>query len=138
RIREKREERRTNSAAKTTPPADPRHKAAFDLCYELYRCRFGMTPTWGGHETKTLRVFLREHAGISAEEIARRYTHLLASNDRWHMEKHGSLRHLLSNFDRFTEGPIFAVPQKGESNAKPAIDPNQRTDDNLRAAGLRN
>lgn len=131
-------DKRQRPAAKTAPPADPRHKEAFDSCFEAYRVRFGVVPTWAGREAKTLQGFLREHSSIPAEEIARRYRNLLDSTDRWHGEKHGSLAHLLSNFDVFADGPILAAPQKGGSDGKPRINPEQRTRDNLRAAGLLN
>jgi hypothetical protein len=139
RIKENREERRkTNSAAKTAPPTDPRHRLAFDSCYEAYKAKFGIAPTWGGREAKTLQRFLQEQPNIGAEEIARRYTHLLASTDSYHAQKHGSLTHVLSNFDAFTDGPIHKLAQQGATHEKPRVNPEQRTRENLRAAGLLN
>jgi len=124
--REKRKEKK-NPAAKPAPPADPRQKSVFDSCYEAYRLKFGMAPAWAGREARTLQGFLREHHSIPTEEIVCRFGHLLGSTDRYHAEKHGSLLHLLSNFDTFADGPILAVPLKGGSHAKPAIGDAMRT-----------
>jgi hypothetical protein len=115
--REKTKEKR-NHAAKPAPPVDCRQKSVFDSCYEAYRLRFSTAPTWAGREAKALQRFLRDHLGISAEEIVRRFGHLLSSSDRYHAEKHGSPLHLLSNFDTFADGPILAAPQKGGANGK--------------------
>jgi hypothetical protein len=116
--KQKREETK-NTAAKITPSVDSRHKLAFDSCYEAYREKFGVIPTWAGREGKTLRRFLSEHTGISTDEIARRFVNLLASTDRYHAEKHGSLIHLLSNFDIFADGPIHKHIPEGATYAKP-------------------
>jgi hypothetical protein len=122
--RQKRGERRT-AAAKRAPLPDPRHKLVFDSCFELYRERFRAPPTWGGREGKTLQRFLRQHAGVSPGEIARRYEHQLASTGRYHAEKHGSLLHLLSNFDAFADGPVLGLPKGGtnEKSVKSQFDP---------------
>lgn len=135
---ENREQRRNKkNAAKTAPPVDPRHKAVFDGCYKAYNARFGQSPTWGGKEAKTLSRFLVEHPSISPEEINRRYGHFLASTERYHAEKHGTLSHLLSgsNFDVFADGPITAIELKGgKPNGRPTA-----TDlaiQNARALGL--
>jgi hypothetical protein len=95
-------------AAKTTPPADPRHTAVFSFCFEAFLAKYGQKPTWGAKEGKKLRDFLKEHPNLAAEEISRRYRNLLDSTARFHAEKHGSLFHLLNNFDDFLDGPILA------------------------------
>lgn len=111
-----------NPAAKTTPPGDPRHKQVFESCYESYRGHHGAPPTWGGKEAKALARFLKENTSQAATEIARRYRNLLASTDRYHgREKHGSLCHLLQNFDTFADGPILAIPTKGNGNGNSTI-----------------
>lgn len=130
RIDNRNKTREKNPAAKNAPLANPRHKAAFDLCFEAYKLRYGARPTWAGREAKALQVFLGAHPQISADEILRRYRNFLDSSDRYHSEKHGSLLHLLSSFDVFADGPLVAFPQKGAINA------DQRTRDNLRAAGF--
>jgi hypothetical protein len=131
----RRTEKETKRKANTAPlaPPDPRHKCAFDRCYEAYRMRFGSAPTWGAREAKALQRFLQEYTGITAEEIARRFSHLLASTDRYHADKHGSLVHLLSNFDVFADGPVsrnFSPKEGGLNRAE------ERDHNNLRAAGL--
>lgn len=117
-------------AAKTAPPTDPRHRPVFDGCFAAYEQTYERKPTWGGKEANTLSRFLKDHTTISVEEIVRRYLNLLNSTERWHAEKHGSLCHLFTNFDVFADGPIPASPQKGAINA------DQRTLANLRAAGF--
>lgn len=124
-----------NPAAKTAPPADLRHKVVVDLCFEAYRAHYGVAPTWGSREGNALKRFLMEHASIPAEEITRRYKNFLNTRERYHAEKHGSLCHLLGNFDTFADGP---VPERINGNAKPRVSADQRTRDNLRAAGLLN
>jgi len=121
---EKEKEKEENPAANPTPRPISHHKSIFDSCYEAYQARFGNAPTWGGKEAKFLQRFLREHPSISHEEVSRRYEHLLASTDSYHAQKHGSLLHLLSNFDAFADGPIVRI-QKGDSNgrAKSGFDP---------------
>ena len=137
RIKENREQRRKANTAPSAPP-NPRHKLAFDSCHEAYKAHFGMGPTWGGREAKTLQGFLQEHPNIDAKEIARRYGHLLSSTESYHAQKHGSLTHLLLNFDAFADGPILKLARQGATHGKPKINPEQRTRDNLRAAGLLN
>jgi hypothetical protein len=130
--REKKREKK-NPAAKPTPPADPRHQAVFESCFEAYKVRFGVAPTWGGREGKTLQHFLQEHPSIPAEEITFRYGHLLASTDSYHAEKHGSLVHLLSSFDVFADGPVvskFSLKEGGLNRAE------ERDRNNLKAARL--
>lgn len=136
RIENREERKRQNPAAKPAPPSDPRHKLAVDLCFEAYRAKYGTTPTWGSREGTTLRRFVKEHPSIRAEEIAGRYRNFLYSTERYHAEKHGSLCHLLSNFDVFADGSIHKSTQKGASFGKTRVDPDQRTLENLRAAGL--
>jgi hypothetical protein len=116
RIENTEQRRNKNCAAKTMPRADPRHQFVFDTCYQAYEAKYTAPPTWGGKEGKLLQAFLKEHPGIAAEEIARRYRNFLRSTDRWHAEKHGSFSHLLKNFDQFAESPISATPQKGKTN----------------------
>ncbi len=102
--------KRKNHAAKAA--ADPRHKQAFDSCFEAYREKYTARPTWGSKEGNVLKRFLKEHASVQAEEIIRRYKHLLGSTERYHADKHGALCHLLSNFDTFADGPKFAPKEK--------------------------
>jgi hypothetical protein len=117
--REERQKTEPRSAGSARTP-DPRHKIAFDSCFEAYRVKFGAVPTWAGREGKTLQRFLEDHPAIRAEEIARRFGHLLASTNHYHREKHGSLAYLLSNFDVFADGPIYEVllKNKGAQNGK--------------------
>jgi hypothetical protein len=113
-VRRKKERReKQNRAAK--PAADPRHKQAFDSCFEAYREKYATPPTWGSKEGNALKRFLKEHASVQAEEIIRRYGNFLGSTERYHADKHGALCHLLSNFDTFADGP------KEKSNANNAI-----------------
>jgi hypothetical protein len=119
----KKEVRSENPAAKPAPPADPRHKQVFDFCFEAYRGYYGEPPTWGAKEGTALRRFLKEHPGRQVEEISRRYRNLLDSTDNYHgRQKHGSLCHLLQNFDTFADGPIFAPPQKGKPDVRDALE----------------
>jgi hypothetical protein len=131
---ENREQRNKKSpAAKPEPPADPRHSVVFALCCEAYKARFGEAPTWGRREGKTLQRFLRENPRLHTEEIVRRYGNFLASTEPYHERKHGSLLHLLSNFDAFADGPIyktFSSKEGGQSRAE------ERERNNLRAAGF--
>jgi len=137
-LRENRIERREKKKnLAPAAPAHPRYKRAFDSCFEAYRTKFGADPTWGGREGKALKHFLDEHASIPAEEIGRRYGYFLESTDRYHAEKHGSLVHLLSNFDVFADGPLQR-PARSNLDGKTKVDPEQRSRDNLRAAGLLN
>jgi hypothetical protein len=123
--REKRTEKREKkpTAAKPAPPADPRHAAVFRSCFEAYQARYGAKPTWNGPVVgKTLRTFLLQHGAIPVEEIARRFQNLLASTDHYHQQKHGSLVHLLGNFDAFADGPILKLSKGMHTNAKPTLD----------------
>jgi hypothetical protein len=88
-------------------PADPRHPVVFLSCHDEFQSKFHQKPTWGGKDRKKLSDFLREHPSVAAEDILRRYRNLLDSGAHFHAEKHGSLFHLLSNFDVFMDGPVF-------------------------------
>jgi hypothetical protein len=124
RIRDTRQERSNkNPAPKPAAPADRRHSEVFKSCYEAFKGKYGQPPTWGAKEGKKLSDFLKEHPSLAAEEIFRRYRNLLDSTAHFHAEKHGSLFHLLNNFDEFLDGPILAVQPKGGSNGKGAIHP---------------
>jgi hypothetical protein len=85
----------------------------------------GIAPTWAGREGKPLQRFLSEQPAITAEEIAKRFGHLLASTSHYHQEKHGSLVYLLSNFDLFADGPIHEFPktQGGNNGRRQSFDP---------------
>lgn len=96
-----------NPAAKKASPPDPRHAVIFRSCYEAFKSRYRLTPTWGSKEGKRLSDFLKEHPNLEPGEILRRYRSLLDSTAHFHAEKHGSLFHLLSNFDVFMDGPVF-------------------------------
>lgn len=107
-LRSKKEKKQEKTLApKPAARVDSRHRPAFESCYDAYLEKFRLAPTWAGREGKALQRFLNEHFSVTAEEIARRFGFLLASTDRYHVEKHGSLVHLLSNFDAFTDGPIL-------------------------------
>jgi len=130
---EQEQQQKKKNAARSAPLSDPRHKVAFDNCYEAYAAKYGSNPTWGGREGKVLQRFLVEHASMGTEEITSRYVNFLHSTDRYHKEKHGSLCHLLSNFDAFADGPIM---ERMNGNGKTAVNAEQRTRENLIAAGL--
>lgn len=110
---------RKNTAAKSAPLTDPRHKPAFDSCFQAYKAKFAVAPTWAAREGKDLRRFLIEYPSIAADEIARRFVNLLVSTDPYHAKKHGALTHLLSNFDIFADGPIHKHIPQGATYAKP-------------------
>jgi hypothetical protein len=69
RKRIEKETEKKNSAAKTTPPADPRHELVFGSCYQVYGLKYGARPVWAAWEGKGLQRFLKAHPRIPAEEI---------------------------------------------------------------------
>jgi DNA-binding transcriptional ArsR family regulator len=108
-------------APAASPPTDPRHSEVFRFCYEAFRGKYGQPPTWGAKEGKKLSGFLKEHRGLAAEEIFRRYRNLLDSTAHFHAEKHGSLFHLLNNFDEFLDGPLYDRRPEGRSRAQATL-----------------
>ncbi|MBZ5701006.1 MAG: hypothetical protein LAN84_04095 [Acidobacteriia bacterium] len=129
---ENREQRKMKTpAAKTAPPADPRHKPFFDFAYEAYRVKHGQPPTWGAREGKTLKAFLKEHAVVPLEEWRLRWAHYLDSTENFTRKQGDSLTYFLGHFDSFIAGPLR------DAGRKENISADQRTLDNLVAAGLR-
>jgi len=134
RIKENREE---TGKTNTAPSARPRQKLAFDSCYEAYKARFGMGPTWGGREAKILQSFLQEHPNIDAKEITRRYGH---SSPQLTPTMPKSMGHSPTYYRISTHSQMgqFSNSPSRATHGTPKINPEQRTRDNLRAAGLLN
>jgi hypothetical protein len=119
-----------NPAAKPAPPPDPRHKSFFDFAYEAFRMKYLQPPTWGGKHCKGLQLFLASHPQITQDEWQRRYENFLASSDQLHQKQRGSLLYFVGNFDQFIE--------RTSSNGNKKTSADQRTRENLAAAGLLN
>jgi hypothetical protein len=123
-------------APEKTPARDSKQTAVLADCQTAFETRYGRNHTWGAREAKKLRDFLTEHPKVEAHEIVRRYRNLLESNAHFHAEKHGSLFHLLSNFDVFMDGPVFDRVGGGTNGngKRNADDPNKRTQLRIAAA----
>jgi hypothetical protein len=98
----------------------------------------GQKPSWGGKDFKALSVLLTSNKSLGLDELQRRFKNYLASTEPFTRKQGGSLAYFCTHVDSFLGGPIQATPQKGGSDGKPRVDPQQRTRENLRAAGLLN
>jgi hypothetical protein len=80
---------------------------------------------------------LASNKGLGAEELQSRFENYLASTESFTMKKGGSLAYFCQNVDSFLAGPLFERTQGG-NNGNKKISADQRTRDNLAAAGLLN
>jgi hypothetical protein len=92
--------------------------------------KYMQSPTWTAKHYKGLQLFLAKHPQITQDEWQRRYENFLASGDQFHLKQGGSLLYFVGNFDQFIE--------RSTSNGNKKTSADQRTRENLAAAGLLN
>jgi hypothetical protein len=124
---------RKESAAKKPSPTDSRYHSFYDFAFHEFKLKYLQPPTWGAKHSKGLKLFLNRNRRIDLREWQRRYRAFLASPNHFFEQQKGSLAYFVANFDAFIEANI---PERTYGNGKQKIDANQRTVDNLRAAGL--
>lgn len=123
---------RKASAAKEPSPPDSRYQFFYNFACNEFKLKFLQPPTWAEKHTKGLKLFLNRNPDIDLPEWQRRYRIFLTSPDRFFQQHKGSLAYFVGNFDLFIE---TAMPGRSYDNGKSKVDVNQRTIDNLRAAG---
>jgi biotin operon repressor len=124
---------RKEFAAKKASPPDSRYQPFYNFAFHEFELKHLQPPTWGAKHGKALKLFLNGNRHIDLCEWQCRYLAFLASPNRFFQQQKGSLAYFVANFDAFIEANI---PERTYENGKPKIDANQRTVDNLRAAGL--
>lgn len=124
---------RKEFAAKKASPPDSRYQPFYKFAFHEFELKYLQPPTWGAKHGKALKLFLNGNGHIDLCEWQRRYLAFLASPNRFFQQQKGSLAFFVANFDAFIEANIT---ERTYGNGKPKIDANQRTVDNLRAAGL--
>ena len=123
---------RKSGAAEKAPP-DSRFRPFHDFAFNEFESKYLQPPTWGAKHRKALQVFLTSNRRIELHEWQRRYLAFLASPNRFFEQQKGSLAYFVGNFDCFIEANI---PKRTYEDGKSKTDANQRTVDNLRAAGF--
>jgi hypothetical protein len=126
-------EQRKKPAAKHTPPADPRFQPFLDFAFGAFTQKHGQKPTWGGRDFKALGSMLSTNRSLEAAELERRFGNYLASTEVFTAKHGGSLAYFCAHTDSFLAGPIL---ERNRPNGNAKVDPDQRTHENLRAAGL--
>jgi hypothetical protein len=106
--------------------ARPNQRAFSDRAIEMFNLRFGQKPTWSAKDYRQLADLLRLRQDLTLAEFERRYAIMLASEDRFVGQKHGSLLYFCTRFDEFIE------PVGG--NGSHVSRARQRTLENIQAA----
>jgi hypothetical protein len=128
-VRSKKEEKREKPAAKTTPPADPRFQPFVDFAFAAFNVKHGQKPVWLAKDYRALRDLLGKAPSLALSELHSRWENYLQSTEPFTAKQGWSLTYFCSNVDKFLTGPILAAGKGG-------INADQRTRDNLRAAGF--
>ena len=108
-------------AAKPAPP-DPRFQPFFDFAFESFEAKRGRKPLWEGKDRKGLQSLLRNQSAenLPAARLQTNWRNFLESTEPFTVKQGGSLVYFCSNIDKFSDGPILAVLQKGKTNGNDA------------------
>ena len=116
-----------NLAAKPTPPADPRFQPFFAFAFEAFTSKHERKPPWQGKDHKGLKGLLRSQSAESLplERLQTIWRNFLDSTEAFTVKQGNSMAYFCANVDKFSDGPILAVPERGtngRSNINQAIE----------------
>jgi hypothetical protein len=115
--REKRVEKREKKdpAAKPAPPTDTRFQPFVNAAFESYKAKHGREPLWQGKDFSALGRLLKSQSveRLPLKQLVCLWGDFLKSTELFTVKQGDSLAYFCSNLDKFVDGPILAVPQKG-------------------------
>jgi hypothetical protein len=110
------------SAPKPASP-DPRFRPFFDFAYESYRAKHDRAPLWRGKDRCQLQALLREQnpEALPIDRLKLLWQHFISSTDAFIQKQGDSLAYFCSNLDKFSDGPLFDLPRKENTDGKATL-----------------
>jgi hypothetical protein len=125
-------------APKPAAPTDARFQPFFAYAFESYRAKHQRAPIWTGKDRTGLKNLLQSQtaAALPLERLRVLWENFSASTEPFQLKQGDSLAYFCSNIDKFSDGPILAVLQKGKSNGRP--DTNEAVAATMRGFAINN